>query len=81
MKWQTGKIIDEKTWEWKGDFKRETESLQIAAWNNATRTNYIKANMDNPQENSECRLCEDRDKSVNHIINEYSKLPLKGVQN
>ena len=34
-----------KTWTWqrKGNFKRETESLLIAAQNNAMRTNQIKA--------------------------------------
>ena len=38
-------ISHEKTWTWlrKGNFKRETESLQIAAQNNAVRTNHIKA--------------------------------------
>ena len=37
-------ISHNKTWTWlrKGNFKRETESLQIAAQNNAVRTN-IKA--------------------------------------
>ena len=39
-------ISHEKTWTWlrKGNFKRETESLLIAAHNNAIRTNHIKEN-------------------------------------
>ena len=42
----------EKTWTWlrKGNLKRETESLIIAAQNNAIRTNYIKAKIDKTQQ-------------------------------
>ena len=38
-------ISHEKTWMWlrKGNFKRETASLRIAAQNKAIRTNHIKA--------------------------------------
>ena len=68
-----------KTWTWlrKGNFKRETESLLIAAQNNAVRTNYIKARMDKTQQNSKCRLCGDRDETINHIIRKCSKLAQK----
>ncbi len=47
---------------------RETESLLIAAQNNAIRTNRIKARIDKTQQNSKCRLCGDRDETINHII-------------
>ena len=72
-------ISREKTWTWlrKGNFKRETESLLIAAQNNAIRTNNIKARIDKTQQNSKCRLCGDRDKTTNHIISECSKLAQK----
>ena len=36
----------------KGNFKRETESLLIAAQNNAIRTNHIRARIDKTQQNS-----------------------------
>ena len=41
-------ISHQKTWTWlrKGNLKRETESLQIAAQGNAIRTNHIKARID-----------------------------------
>ena len=44
-------ISDEKTWIWlrKGNLKGETESLLIAAQNNAIRTNHIKARIDKTQ--------------------------------
>ena len=66
----------EKTWTWliKGNLKRETESLLIAAQNNAIRTNHIKARIDKTQQNSKCRLCGERDETINHIISECSKL-------
>ena len=72
-------ISHDKTWTWlrKGNFKRETKSLLIAAQNNAVRTNHIKGKIDKTQENSKCRLCGDRDETINHIISECSKLAQK----
>ena len=69
-------ISHDKTWAWlrKGNLKRETESLQIAPQGNAVRT---KARIDKTQQNSRCRLCGDRDETVNHIISECSKLAQK----
>ena len=69
----------EKTWTWlrKGNLKRETESLLIAAENNAIRVNHFKARIDKTQQNSKCRLCGDRDETINHIISECSKLAQK----
>ena len=61
----------------KGNLKRETESLLIAAQDNAIRTNQIKARIDKTQQNSKCRLCSDRDETINHIISEFSKLAQK----
>ena len=75
----TNNISHQKTWTWlrKGNLKRETESLLIAAQDNAIRTNYIKARMDKTQQNSKYRLCSDRDETINHIISECSKLARK----
>ena len=72
-------LSDKKTWMWlrKGNLKRETEYFLIAAQNNAIRTNHIKARIDNTQQNSRCRLCGDRDETINHIISEFSKLDQK----
>ena len=69
-------ISHDKTWTWlrKGNFKRETESLLIAAQDSALRTNHIKARIDKTKENSKCKLCGDRDETINHIISECSKL-------
>ena len=72
-------ISHDKTWTWlrKGNFKRETESLLMAAQNSAIRTNHIKARIDDTQQNSKCRLCGDRDETINHIVSECSKLAQK----
>ena len=63
-----------RTWLRKGNLKRETESLLIAAQDNAIRTYHIKARIDKTQQNSKCRLWGDRDETINHIISECSKL-------
>ena len=72
-------ISHDKIWTWlrKGNFKRETESLLISAQNNAVKTNHIKAQIDKSQQNSICRLCGDRDETINHIISECSNLAQK----
>ena len=59
----------EKTWTWlrKRNLYREIESIFIAAQNNAIRTNPVKARTDNIQQNSKCRLCGDRNETINHI--------------
>ena len=69
-------ISREKTWTWlrKGNLKRETKSLLIAAQENAIRTNHIKARIDKTQQNSKCRLYSDRDGTITHIISQCSKL-------
>ena len=79
FKWLINTISHQKTWTWlrKGNFQRETESLQIAAQNNAIRTNHIKVRIDKTQQNNKCRLCGDRDETINHIISEFSKLAEK----
>ena len=53
------------------------ESLLIAAQDNAIITNHIKARIDKTQQNSKCRLCSDREETINHIISECSKLSQK----
>ena len=72
-------ISYKKTWTWlrKRNLKRETESLLIAAQNNAIRTNYIKARIDKMQQKSRCKLCVEREEMINHIISKCSKLGQK----
>ena len=57
--------------------KKETEFLLIVAQNSIIRTNHTKASIDKTQQNSKCRLCDDRDETINHMISECSKLAQK----
>ena len=75
----TSYILREKTWMWlwKGNSKRENESLLIAAQNNTVRTSIIKARLEKSQQKSKCRFWGDRDETINHILSECSKLVQK----
>ena len=64
----------------KGNFKRETEFLQIAAQNQTIRTNYFEEKIVKMQQNSKCRLCDVRYETINYIISEYNKLTQKWEQ-
>ena len=68
-----------KSWKWlsKRRVKRETEFLLITAQNNAIRTNCFKVKIDKTLQNIRCRSCGDRDKTINHVISECSKLAQK----
>ena len=49
---------------------KETEGFLIAAQDQALRTNTIKVNIDKVTENSKCRLFKEKDKTINHLIEE-----------
>ena len=66
------RITRKPKWKLYGRFKR-TKQPQ----NNAIRTNHIKARRDKTQQSSECRLCGDRDETMNHIISECYNLAHK----
>ena len=76
---QTGEISRKKTWTWlrKGNLKRETKSLLIAAKNNAIRTNYVKAQINKTRQNSKCRLFGEREETIKNIISKCNKLMQK----
>ena len=76
FKRQTSKFLQEKTWTClrKGILKRETESPLIAA-QNAIRT--IWKQVQTKRKSSRCRLCGDRDETINHITSECSKFAQK----
>ena len=49
----------------------------IIAQSNTLRINHIKSKIDKTQQNSKCKFYGDRDETINHIINECSKLAQK----
>ena len=73
---QTDDVAGDSRWLWlkQGSLKRETESLILAAQEQAISTNAIKAYIDKSQEQSKCRMCGERDETVNHLVSECSKL-------
>ena len=75
-------ISPEKTrsWHGKGNLLRETESILIAAQNNAIRTNHIKARIDETYQNSKWRLYGNRYETIHHIISEFSKSEQKNIR-
>ena len=72
FKRQADKNSFKKTWTWlrKGNLKRKTETLLIAARNDAIRTHSVKAKIDKMQQNSKRTLHCDIDETINHILSE-----------
>jgi hypothetical protein len=66
-----GQLIgEEDTFLWlsKGDLKAETESEVVAAQDQATQTKYYATNFLNTEKDSKCRLCQQFDETIYHII-------------
>ena len=66
---QTEDVTNRDQWLWlqEGSLKRETETLIMAAQEQAVRTNLVKAKIDKTQEDSTCRMCGKADESINHL--------------
>ena len=64
------------TWNWlhQQDLKKETEGLIIAAQDQALRTNYVKHKIDKDPVSPLCRLCKDKNETVDHILSCCKKL-------
>ena len=58
------------SWDWltKGDLKRETESLLVAAQDQALNTNSIKKSVYRQVTSDKCRLCGEKVENVTHIV-------------
>ena len=63
-------IGEEDTFLWlsKGDLKAETESEIVTAQEEAVKTKYYATNILNTETDSKCRLCEQCDETIDHII-------------
>ena len=75
----TEELADKDQWLWltDGTLKRETKSLTMAAQEQASRTNLMKAKIDKSQEDSRCRMCGKADESINYLLSECSKMTQK----
>ena len=67
---------DKDSWLWlqKGVLKKETEGLILAAQEQALRVNWIKKMIDKQGCSAKCRMCDERDETVAHIVSECSQL-------
>ena len=61
----------------RGDFKRETESLLIAAQDQAKDTNSVKKTIHQQELSDKCRLCGERVENVTHIVSSCKMLAQK----
>ena len=63
-------ISEENTFLWlsNGDLKAETESEIEAAQDQALQTKYYATKILNAETDSKCRLCQQFDKTIDHII-------------
>ena len=63
-------ISEEDTFLWlsKGDLKAETESEIVAAQDQALKTKYYATKILNTETDSKCRLCQQFDETIDHII-------------
>ncbi|XP_072176148.1 uncharacterized protein [Diadema setosum] len=76
---ETENISSNDTWLWlkKGELKKETEGLIIAAHEQALSTNALKAKIQKRDVDATCRICRERDETVQHIVCGCSKLAQK----
>ena len=76
---QTEEEGGKERWIWLSGtgIKRKIESLIMATQEQALRTNVIKARIYRTQEESKCRMCGRADDTINHLLNEFSKMTQK----
>jgi len=63
-------VSEEDTFLWlsKGDLKAETESEMVAAQDQARQTKYYATKILKTETDSKCRLCQQFDETIDHII-------------
>jgi hypothetical protein len=64
-------------WLTKGDVKAETESEIVAAQDQALQTKYYATKILNTETDSKCRLCQQFDETIEHIISACPVLEFK----
>ena len=66
-------ISEEDTFLWlsKGDLKAENESEIVAAQDQAIQTKYYATKILNIETDSKCRLCQQFDETIDHIISAF----------
>ena len=72
----TKNLSSNDTWQWiqRGELKKETEGMIMAAQDQALRTRYSQRAIDGTNISPKCRKCNQKDKTINHIASECTAL-------
>ena len=75
----TKNVTTEDSWDWlsKGDLKRETERLLVAAQDQALNTNSVRKNIYHQVESDMCGLCGEKVENVTHTVSACKMLAQK----
>ena len=73
---QTNDLASNDTWQWlqRGELKKETEGMIMAAQDQALRTRYIQRAIDGTNISPKCRKCNEKEETINHITSECPAL-------
>jgi hypothetical protein len=74
---ETGPIANKQMsfgWIRNGRLKKETEGLLVAAQDQALRTNAIKVKIDHQAGSPLCRLCGEKEETVDHLVSSCGKI-------
>ena len=77
--WQIEDFASKKSWQWlkRGCLKRQTESVLLAAQDQALGTNYRKGRIERNRKSAKCRMCKEKDETVTHLVSDCSNLAQK----
>ena len=66
---QTKDLSSNDTWQWlrRGELKKETEEVIMAAQDQALRARYIQRGIDGTNISHKCRKCNQKDETINRI--------------
>ena len=72
---QTKDPSSNDTWQWlqRGELKKETEGMIMAAQDQSLKTRYIQRAIDGTNISPKCRKCNQEDETINHISTEPYK--------
>ena len=76
---QMKEVGAKESWTWlqRGELKKETEGMIMAAQSQSLKTNAIKARIDKSREDAKCRMCNEKEETIHHIVSGCSNLAQK----
>ena len=76
---KTKDLSSNDTWQWlkRGELKKETDGMIMAAQDQALRTRCIQSDIDETNIFRKCRICNQKDETINYIVSECQALAQK----